>query len=86
MTAASPAVRAARVTVTLADGRVLTATEERAPGGPDAPYPAEVLRAKHEALLGRTLPAAAVGPVLAWCEALPSAPAVHGLAGLLAAR
>lgn len=86
MTAASPAVRAARVTVTLADGRVLTATEERAPGGPDAPYPVEVLLAKHEALLGRTLPATAVGPVLAWCEALPDAPDVHGLAGLLAAR
>lgn len=85
MTAASPAVRAARVTVTLVDGRVLTATEEHAPGGPDAPYPAAVLRAKHEALLGRALPVRAVAPLLAWCEALPSAPGVAGLPDLLGA-
>lgn len=86
MTAASPAVRAARVTVTLTDGRVLTATEERAPGGPDNPYPADVLRAKHERLLGRTLPGRAVADVLAWCEGLPGAPDVHGLPHLLGSR
>ena len=44
MTAAAPQVRAARVTVRLHDGRVLTATEERPPGGADRPYPADVIR------------------------------------------
>ncbi len=86
MTAASPAVRAARVSVTLVDGRVLTATEEHAPGGPDRPYPATVLRDKHEALLGRALPPRAVAPVLAWCDALPGAADVSGLPSLLGAR
>lgn len=86
MTAAAPAVRAARVTVTLADGRVLSATEERPPGGPDRPYPREVLRAKHEALLGRTRDAAGVARLLAWCEALPDAPDVRGLGAALVAR
>jgi 2-methylcitrate dehydratase PrpD len=86
MTAAAPAVRAARVRVTLTDGRVLDATEERPPGGPDRPYPAHVLRAKHEALLRHTLPPRAVAPVLAWCEALPGAADVAGLPALLGAR
>lgn len=79
LTRLAPAVRAARVTVRLRDGRTLTAREDRAPGGFDRPYDAGTLRAKHEELLG---PAAA--GVLGWCEALPHAGSVRGLDRIVA--
>ena len=71
MTAAAPAVRAARVTIRLADDRVLEATEERPPGGADRPYPPDVIRAKHVALLRRALPDAGAEALLRWCDDLP---------------
>ena len=71
MTAAAPAVRAARVTIRLADGRVLAATEEHPPGGADRPYPPSVIRAKHQALLRRRLAEADAGALLRWCDELP---------------
>lgn len=79
LTALAPAVRAARVTVTLTDGSWVAALEERAPGGFDRPYDAQTLRDKHVALLSRSLPPDAVDGVLAWCAALPAAPSVRGL-------
>ncbi len=86
LTAMTPSVRAARVTVDLVDGRRLVATEEHAPGGPERPYPAEVVATKHAALLGRALDPAGVEGVLAWCAGLNGAADVHGLADALAAR
>jgi len=79
LTRIAPAVRAARVTVQLRDGRMLTAQEDRAPGGFDRPYDRSTLRAKHEELLGRSLPGAAAAGVLRWCEALPRAGSVRGI-------
>ncbi len=79
MTAAAPTVRAARVTIRLADGRAVAATEEHPPGGADRPYPPEVVRAKHEALLCRALPDADAEALLHWCDDLPQQ---SGLAGL----
>jgi 2-methylcitrate dehydratase PrpD len=81
LTRLAPAVRAARVTVRLRDGRTLTAQEDRAPGGFDHPYDAVTLRAKHEELLG---PVAA--DVLGWCDALPGAASVRGLDRLVGRR
>ncbi|MFD2092967.1 MmgE/PrpD family protein [Blastococcus deserti] len=79
MTAAVPDVRAARVTVRTRDGRVRTATEDRPPGGPDRPYPAAVIAAKHRSLLARALREEAVDAVLRWCADLPGAASVRGL-------
>ena len=71
MTAAAPAVRAARVTIRLADDRVVEATEERPPGGADRPYPPDVIQAKHVALLRRGLPETGAEALLRWCDDLP---------------
>jgi 2-methylcitrate dehydratase PrpD len=71
MTAAAPAVRAARVTIRLADDRVLAATEEHPPGGADRLYPPAVIRAKHQALLHRGLAEADAEALLRWCDELP---------------
>jgi 2-methylcitrate dehydratase PrpD len=79
MTAATPAVRGARVTFRLRDGRTLSATENHPPGGADRPYPPETLAAKHRALLGRALTDDGVREVLGWCAALPTAGSVRGL-------
>ena len=86
LTAAAPEVRAARVTVRLSDGRTLVATEDRAPGGYDRPYPADVIEAKHRALLRRALTDAAAARVLAWCDDLPGAASARGLHDLVGAR
>jgi 2-methylcitrate dehydratase PrpD len=85
MTAAVPDVRAARVTVRTRDGRILTATEDRPPGGPDRPYAPADIAAKHRSLLARALPEDAVEAVLAWCAALPGADSVRGLAAAVGA-
>ncbi|MEP6649516.1 MAG: MmgE/PrpD family protein [Lapillicoccus sp.] len=79
MTAAAPAVRAARVTIRLADDRVLQATEEHPPGGADRPYPPEVIRAKHQALLRRGMPEADAEALLRWCDDLPRHPTLADL-------
>lgn len=86
MTAAAPQVRAARVTVRLRDGRVLVATEDRAPGGPDHPYSTPTLQAKHGSLVRRALTDASAGDVLRWCTALPTATSVRGLDRAVAGR
>lgn len=86
MTAAAPAVRGARVTLQLRGGRTLTAVEDHPPGGADRPYPAPVLRAKHRALLGRALDDDGVRAVLDWCEGLPTARSVRGLAAAVGSR
>ena len=83
MTAAAPAVRAARVTIRLADGWAVTATEEHPPGGADRPYPPAVIRAKHVALLRRALPDAAADALLRWCDDLPRQSSLAGLSGLV---
>ena len=59
-TAAAPELRIARVELTLADGRVRTATVERAPGGHDNPYDEATLQAKFRDLAGRALAPEAV--------------------------
>ncbi|OLT08854.1 hypothetical protein BJF90_12060 [Pseudonocardia sp. CNS-004] len=79
-------MRAARVTVRMRDGRTLSAREDHAPGGFDRPYDAATLRAKHEELLGRSLPGTAAAGVLRWCAALPRAGSVRGLDGLVGRR
>jgi 2-methylcitrate dehydratase PrpD len=81
MTAAAPAVRAARVTIRLEDGRVVEATEEHPPGDADRPYPQEVIRAKHQALLRRGLSKDDADALLRWCDYLPDH---HSLADLAA--
>ncbi len=86
LTHLTPAVRAARVTVRLHDGRTLIAEEDRAPGGFDRPYDRTTLRAKHDELLGRTLLGPAASAVLRWCEELPRADSIRGLDRLVAAR
>ncbi|MGY1825240.1 MmgE/PrpD family protein [Blastococcus sp. SYSU DS0541] len=86
MTAAAPAVRGARVSLTLRDGRTLTATEDDPPGGPTRPYPAAGIAAKHRALLTRALSDDAADAVLAWCAGLPDATSVRGLATAVGGR
>jgi 2-methylcitrate dehydratase PrpD len=86
MTAAAPAVRGARVTLRLRDGRTVTATENHPPGGADRPYPAEALHEKHRALLARALDDDGVRAVLDWCAALPTAGSVRGLAEAAGSR
>jgi 2-methylcitrate dehydratase PrpD len=86
MTAAAPAVRGARVTLRLRDGRTVTATENHPPGGADRPYPAEALHEKHRALLARALDDDGVRAVLDWCAALPTAASVRGLAQAAGSR
>jgi len=83
MTAAAPAVRAARVTIRLADGRAVAATEEHPPGGADRPYPTEVIRAKHVALLRRAVPDVDADALLRWCDDLPRQSSLAGLSGLV---
>lgn len=86
MTAAVPEVRAARVTVRTRDGRTLSASEDRPPGGADRPYPPADITAKHRSLLARALPGEAVDAVLDWCAALPSAGTVRGLPAAVGTR
>lgn len=83
MTAAAPQVRAARVTIRLSDGRVLMATEERPPGGADRPYPPEVIREKHRALLRRGQPDHDAEALLRWCDGLRRHSSLSGLAALV---
>jgi hypothetical protein len=45
-----------------------------------------VLRAKHRALLGRALDDDGVRAVLDWCEGLPTARSVRGLAAAVGSR
>jgi 2-methylcitrate dehydratase PrpD len=84
-TDAAPAIRAARVTVRLQDGRVLAATENRAPGGFDRPYPENVIASKHRVLLTRALGGSGADAVLGWCQDLPHARSVRGLHELVGA-
>lgn len=86
MTAAAPEVRAARVTVRLHDGRTMAETEDRAPGGYDRPYPADVIEAKHRALLRRALTEEGAKQVSQWCDDLPGAASARGLHDLVGAR
>jgi len=83
MTAATPQVRAARVTVRLSDGREVSATEEHPPGGADRPYPAPVVREKHRALLRRSMDADAAQALLGWCAGLPDHRSLAGLPELI---
>jgi 2-methylcitrate dehydratase PrpD len=83
MTAAAPAIRAARVSIRLADDRVLEAIEEHPPGGADRPYPPEVIRAKHQALLHRGLAGADADALLRWCDDLPRHSTLAELAPIL---
>ena len=83
MTAAAPAVRAARVTIRLEDGRVLEATEEHPPGDADRPYPHEVIRGKHRALLRRGLVEHNAEALLGWCDDLPHHRTLADLAPLV---
>jgi 2-methylcitrate dehydratase PrpD len=82
-TAAQPAVRAARVEVRTTDGRSLVQVEERAPGGFDNPYPAEVLDRKFDQLVTRGRSAQAVEPLRAWLLDLPGHGDLDGLPELL---
>ena len=86
MTAAAPAVRAARVTIRLRDGRVVEATEEHPPGEADRPYPEEVIRAKHQALLRRGLAEDDAEALLRWCDDLPSHRTLEDLAPIVGGR
>jgi 2-methylcitrate dehydratase PrpD len=86
MTAAAPAVRAARVTIHLEDGRVVEATEEHPPGDADRPYPQEVIRAKHQALLRRGLVEDDADALLRWCDDLPHHRTLADLAPLVGGR
>ena len=83
MTAAAPAVRAARVTIRLADDRVVQTTEEHPPGDADRPYPPEVIRAKHRTLLRRGLAEADAEALLHWCDELPHHRTLADLASIV---
>jgi 2-methylcitrate dehydratase PrpD len=85
LTARLPEVRAARVEVTLTDGRVLSARVDTPPGGFDNPYDESVLLDKLRRLAARTLDEARIDRLLAACDALPVAPDVTRLAALLTA-
>ncbi|MEO5745238.1 MAG: MmgE/PrpD family protein [Terracoccus sp.] len=86
MTAATPGVRAARVTVRLLDGRELSATETAPAGGCDNPYPADVIHDKHRSLTRRALRDDAADELLGWCAELPSARDLNGLAAIVGRR
>lgn len=86
MTDATPAVRAARVTVRLVNGRELSATETAPPGGADNPYPADVIRNKHRSLTRRALRDEAADALLTWCAELPGAHDLGGLADIVSRR
>lgn len=86
MTAATPGVRAARVTVRLLDGSELSTTEAAPAGGSDNPYPGDVIREKHRSLTRRALRDDAAAELLEWCAALPSAPHLGGLADIVSRR
>jgi len=83
LTALLPGIRAARVELTLTDGRTLTAREDTAPGGFDNPYDLEVLETKFRRLAGLTLPEDRVEDLLAVCAGLVDLPRVDQLTDLL---
>lgn len=82
-TRSQPAVRAARVEVRTRDGRVLTAVEDRPPGGFDNPYPAAALEEKFAELVTRGRSADLVAPLWSWLTDLPGHRDLTGLRELL---
>ena len=72
MTARLPAIRAARVEITLVNGECLAATVEQPPGGFDNPFPAEVLTEKFRRLAGIALPPDRIAQLEETIAALPT--------------
>jgi 2-methylcitrate dehydratase PrpD len=83
LTAMLPDVRPARVEVKLKDGRKLTETVERPPGGFDNPYTEEDLLKKFRRLAGMTLTERAVPDLEKTIERLPDLDDVTRLSSLL---
>ncbi len=83
MTAQLPRLRPARVTITMTDGRSLTAATETNKGDTEDPYSADEVRDKFVELstpvYGRDVAAA----ILAAVDALDRAPGIHALEALL---
>ncbi|MBL8588338.1 MAG: MmgE/PrpD family protein [Methylobacteriaceae bacterium] len=83
LTARLPDVRAARVTVTLADGQSLSALCERPRGGFDNPLEPAELEAKFRALAAPTIGDAAARALSDACESIEACADVRALAPLL---
>ena len=82
-TAMAPDLRAARVDITLIDGRVLMGTVHRARGGFDNPFAEGVLTAKFNALAALSLPSDRLAPLEASLSRLPSAANIEQVTKLL---
>lgn len=78
-----PDVRAARVDVTLTDGRTRSAQIDSAPGGFDNPYDEEVLLAKFRRLAGLMLPDDRIEELRTVCNELPTLSHISQLTALL---
>jgi len=85
-TAQLPAVRAARVRIGLRNGREVEVTEDRAPGGYDAPDARELLEEKFDGLVSPSHAAAATRRLARWVRELSGrTDDVRDLRALLAA-
>jgi 2-methylcitrate dehydratase PrpD len=84
-TARLPALRPARVTITLTDGRVLEAEALTNRGDTEDPYSAEEVREKFHDLAGPVWGAAHAAAILAKVDALPQAESLEALEALLSA-
>ncbi len=84
MTAQLPALRPAKVTVRLEDGRRLTARTDTNRGDWADPYPREEIRAKYLSLTGRLWPEDAAAAVWDEIMALDARPGIAGLSRLMA--
>jgi 2-methylcitrate dehydratase PrpD len=84
MTAQLPALRPAKVTVRLEDGRQLTARTDTNRGDWADPYPREEIRAKYLSLTGRLWSEDAAAAVWDKIMALDARPGIAGLSGLMA--
>jgi 2-methylcitrate dehydratase PrpD len=84
-TAKLPALRPARVTITLTDGRVLEAEALTNRGDTEDPYSAEEVREKFHDLAGPVWGPAHAAAILARVDALPEAGNLEALNALLAA-
>lgn len=84
-TARLPALRPARVTITLTGGRVLEAEALTNRGDTEDPYSAEEVREKFHDLAGPVWGAAHAAAILAKVDALPQAQSLEALEALLAA-
>lgn len=79
LTAKVPAIRAARVSITLMSGETLSAQSDQPPGGFDNPFDEAELAAKFRALAGEVFDPERISAIEAAIAALPSAPDVRGL-------